>query len=119
MPQNYPGVVTLAISGSARIYLYKGVIDMRKGFEGLQAMLEESVSNDLATGSYFVFINRRRDRMKVLYWDGDGLVIWYKRLEKGTFSWKEIDKSQLNRRDFFMLLEGITPRRLQSRYKIA
>jgi transposase len=57
--------------------------------------------------------------MKVLYWDGDGLVIWYKRLEKGRFSKKKTDNPIMNRREFLMLLEGITPKRLQARYNIS
>ena len=56
--------------------------------------------------------------MKVMYWDGDGLVIWYKRLEKGKFTSRNLEKTLINRREFFMLLEGITPKRLQIRYNI-
>ena len=55
--------------------------------------------------------------MKVFFWDKDGLVIWFKRLEKGTFTWKWGDKSRIDRRTFFMLLEGVIPKRLQARYK--
>jgi transposase len=56
--------------------------------------------------------------MKVLFWDGDGFVIWYKRLEKGTFSCKWGSEATLDRRAFLMLLEGITPKRLQSRFSL-
>ena len=57
--------------------------------------------------------------MKVLYWDGDGLVIWYKRLEKGNFAGKNYRTASINRREFFMLLEGVTPHKIQARYSIS
>jgi transposase len=56
--------------------------------------------------------------MKVLYWDTDGLAIWFKRLEKGSFSKKEKDQDQITRREFLMLLEGVTPKRLQPRFSL-
>lgn len=57
--------------------------------------------------------------MKVLFWDKDGLVIWFKRLEKGTFAWKWENENRIDRRDFLMLLEGIIPKRVQMRYSIS
>ena len=69
------------------------------------------------SGAYFVFVNRVKDRMKVLYWDNDGFAIWWKRLEKGTFRLLGIDRSLIDRKEFFMLLEGITPQRIQKRFK--
>jgi transposase len=107
----------LSMTGSSRIFLCQQATDLRKGFEGLSAILEGSFSVDLTSGAYFVFVNRRKDRMKILYWDGDGLAIWYKRLEKGTFSPKSKVDPALTRREFFMLLEGIEPKRLKCRYK--
>jgi transposase len=108
----------LAIAGNARIFLHRSSIDLRKGFEGLCTSVQSVFSEEPTSGAYFVFLNRRRDRMKVLYWDADGFAIWYKRLEKGSFSKQSSDKISLDRRDFFMLLEGITPKRVQIRYKI-
>lgn len=71
----------LAISGNARIFLFQNPVDMRKGIERLSVLVEESCAGELITGAYFVFINRVKDRMKVLYWDNDGFAIWWKRLE--------------------------------------
>jgi transposase len=56
--------------------------------------------------------------MKVLYWDGDGIAIWFKRLEQGTFAKRNFDQSTLQRREFLMLLEGVVPRRFQKRFKV-
>lgn len=89
---------------------------MRKSFEGLSAAIEQEFSVSITSGAFFVFLNRRKNRMKILYWDGDGLAIWYKRLEKGRFSTKTAEKPCMNRREFFLLLEGITPKRLNLRY---
>jgi len=108
----------LAFKGNARFFLHQEPIDLRKGFEGLTLVVEGIFEQEVAGGAYFIFINRRRDRMKVLYWDGDGLAIWYKRLEKGTFSKKKMDKVLIERREFLMLLEGVTPHRFQKRFRV-
>jgi len=108
----------LALPGNARIFLHQHAMDLRKGFEGLCLMVEKLFSQPPTSGAYFVFLNRRRNRMKVLYWDVDGLVIWYKRLEKGSFSRCTTESIPMDRRTFFMMLEGIIPRRLQKRFKI-
>jgi transposase len=104
---------------NARIFLHQQATDMRKSFEGLCAQVEQSFSVEITSGSYFVFLNQRRDRIKVLYWDIDGLAIWYKRLEKGTFSRKEIQQTAISRKELLMLLEGISPKRIQPRYKLS
>lgn len=109
----------LAISSTARIFFFQSPIDMRKGVEALSAIIEQQLfAGDLLTGAYFVFVNRSKNRMKVLYWDRDGFAIWWKRLEKGTFRLLGIDRALIDRREFFMLLEGITPHRLQKRFQI-
>lgn len=107
----------LAFPGKARLFLYQEPTDMRNGFEGLSAIVNTVFHGELMSGAYFVFLNRPRNIMKVLYWDSDGLAIWNKRLEKGHFAKRQHQDVVLERREFFMLLEGITPRRLQKRYK--
>ncbi len=109
----------IAIPGNVRIFLYQDYVDMRKGFEGLSALAEKVCHQGLFTGALFVFVNRCGDRMKVLYWDHDGLVIWNKRLEHGTFARTEQTKILLTRREFIMLLEGIKPKRLNRRWNIS
>ena len=89
---------------------------MRKSFDGLCALTHQVLREDPLNGALFVFRNRRRDRVKLLYWDGDGLAIWYKRLEKGTFvfptqakdeSEEAPAKLQVRARDLMLLLEGV------------
>jgi len=92
---------------------------MRKGIESLSFLVEHSFAGELMTGAYFVFINRVKDKMKILYWDNDGFAIWWKRLEKGSFRLLGIDRALIDRKEFFMLLEGITPHKIQRRFKTA
>jgi transposase len=75
----------IAASVQTKVYLARAATDMRKGFPGLIALTETVLRQDPASGHWFVFINRRRDLIKILYWDGSGFCIWNKRLERGRF----------------------------------
>lgn len=75
----------LSLSSTTRVFLATGPTDMRKGFDGLFALVENVIREDPFSGHLFVFRNRRRDRLKVLWWDRDGLAIFYKRLESGSY----------------------------------
>ncbi len=101
----------LSLPSALKIFLCLLPTDMRRGFDGLMRMTEEHLRQNVLNGGLFVFVNRRRDRVKLLYWDGDGLAIWYKRLEKGTF---ELPRPQddttsvsLSATELAMLLGGI------------
>jgi transposase len=83
----------------------------------LSSIVIIAFEGELTSGAYFIFQNRQRNLIKGLYWDSDGLAMWEKRLEQGHFAKRSQDNVLLERREFFMLLEGITPRRLQKRYK--
>lgn len=107
----------IAIHPGARLFLYGNAVDMRKSFEGLSALVESAFPGELLQG-WFIFLNRSRDRTKILYWDEDGFVIWYKRLEKGSFLRSVEGSRTLNRRDFFLLLEGVTPKKMQKRFSV-
>lgn len=105
--------------GSHSIRLYGAPADMRRSFDGLSAMVESSFPGELLKGGLFVFVNRRKTLMKVLYWHEDGLALWAKRLEKGTFRVLWDGMAELSRREFAMLLEGIVPRRMNQRFSLS
>lgn len=67
------------------IWLLATPTDMRKSFDGLLALAQDHCQRNVLDGGLFLFVNKRRDRVKLLWWDDDGLAIWYKRLEQGTF----------------------------------
>jgi len=107
-----------ALLTARRIYLYRGVCDMRKSFDGLCGIVRTELGANPLSGSLFVFVNRRRSMVKLLYWDRDGLALWFKRLEQGRFSLpgRCADDGSIERRDLAMLLEGIVPKRVEKRY---
>ena len=110
----------LSFSGSLRVLVALDPCDMRAGFNTLQALVAEKLREDVKSGALFVFSNRRHNRLKVLYWDGTGLWLLMKRLEKGTFSWpraSQIDgvKLRLAPEAFAMLSDGIDLRGAQLR----
>lgn len=108
----------LALTAATRIYLYRGPCDMRKSFDGLCGLIRSELGADPLCGSLFVFCNRRRNMVKVLYWDTDGFVIYYKRLEKGLFRPPSILSANglISRRELSMLLEGVVPKKMDKRY---
>ena len=108
----------LAISSNTRFFFYQHAVSMHKGFEGLSAIIEEAFPQELFTGAFFIFLNRKKDHMKILCWDSDGLAIWYKRLEKGAFASSNISENKMTRKEFLMLLEGITPKKIQTRFSL-
>ncbi len=75
----------ITLPPAVKIHVCVAPTDMRKGFDGLCGLAEHVLEQDPLSGHLFVFRNRARDRLKVLYWDNDGLAIWYKRLERGRF----------------------------------
>lgn len=96
------------ISSSVRIFLYREATDMRKSFDGLCALTREILLQEPCNGSLFVFRNRRKNRVKILYCDRSGMAIWYKRLEQGTFSWPlHHAVVEMNAADLMLILEGI------------
>jgi transposase len=106
----------LSFAGSVRVFLAVEPCDMRKGFEGLHGLvgerLREDVREDVRGGALFVFTNKKRTRLKVLYFDGTGLWLMTKRLEEGTFAWPKMEeigsaKLALRPEAFAMHTDGI------------
>jgi transposase len=94
---------------TVRIFLAIPPADMRRGFDGLSALTTQVIGQDPLSGHLFVFRNRRGDRLKILYWDRDGLAIWAKRLERGVFRFPapQGDRIEVTPAEMAAILEGI------------
>lgn len=106
----------LSLSLPGRVFLCTVPTDMRKSFDSLAALVQQQLGQDPLSGDLFVFRGKRGDRLKLLYWDQDGLAIWYKRLEQGTFALPAVDGQRvqvgahglvLRPAELAMLLDGI------------
>ena len=111
----------LSFSPAVRVFLCIQPVDMRKSFDGLSGLATDVIMQDPLSGHLFVYRNKNGDKLKVLYWGGDGLCLWYKRLEKGTFELPQADGAalEITSTQLAMLIEGISlssPRR--KRYKL-
>jgi transposase len=99
------------LPASVRVYLATAPCDMRRGFDGLHALVNAVLELDAFAGHLFVFANRRRDRIKILYWDRDGFAVWAKRLEEGTFAMPFSESGEVRReitaQELGALLSGI------------
>ena len=96
---------------ATRIYLAAGATDMRKGFEGLYGLVRDQLQLEPLSGHIFIFSNAQRNRLKLLFWDGSGLWVCAKRLEKGRFGWPQAEAGQskvvLSQEELALLLGGI------------
>jgi len=103
----------LSLPPAVRIFVSREPVDMRKGFDSLAQLVRSHLAGDPLSGHLFVFRSRRGDRLKVLYWDSDGLCLFYKRLELGTFALPTLGTNvgehglEIRAGDFALLLEGI------------
>jgi len=95
-------------AATARIFLKRGATDMRKGFDGLSGLVYEAFGREPTDGSLFVFVSRRRDMIKALYWDRDGFALWSKRLERGRFAVSAEGSPEIGRAELALILEGVT-----------
>ena len=103
----------IELPGGTRIWLVAGVSDMRRGMDGLAALVQTALSENPFNGHVFVFRGRRGDLIKVLWWSGDGLCLFAKRMERGRFVWPQATSGSvcLSRAQMSMLMEGIDWRR--------
>ena len=99
----------IGLPAGTRVRLAAGLTDMRRGFDGLAALVQGALTQDPFSGHVFVFRGRRGDIVKVLWWDGQGMCLFAKRLEKGRFIWPQADSGSvaLSPAQLSMLLEGI------------
>jgi len=100
----------LGLSANLRYYLCCSSIDIRNGFDGLAGIVRNHLKKDPISGDVFIFLNKTRTHIKLLYWDGDGFALFYKRLERGRFACtahNELSK-QIKREELLMLLEGLS-----------
>ena len=103
----------IALPPQIRVFLYRLPTDMRKSFNGLVALTESALKQDPLSGSFFVFVNRRRDRIKILYWGQTGFCIWYQQLQKGTYqlpaadALEELETIEVTRSQLSLILDGI------------
>ena len=103
----------ITLPAQTHIWIAAGVTDLRRGFDGLSALVQTKLEQSPFSGHVFVFRGRRGDLIKVLWWDGDGLCLFAKRLERGRFVWPQATEGSvaLTRAQLSMLLEGIDWRR--------
>jgi transposase len=102
-----------------RIFLHTPATDLRKGFDALSGLVTTTFAQDPTSGHLFLFVNRRRHRIKILYWDRDGLAIWYKRLETGSFQLPALDRDtvsvEMSSTQLALILSGIDLRSARQR----
>ena len=102
----------LSLSPATRIFIALEPIDLRKSFNGLYAAVQAVLVQDVLSGHLFLFTNRRRTRVKAIYWDGTGLVLYAKRLERGRFGWPDGEGASrcLRPEELTLLLHGLEGR---------
>ena len=108
------------LPSATRIYLAVGRIDMRKAINGLSILVQDELELDPLSGHLFAFCNRRRNMIKILYWDRNGFCLWHKRLEKHFINWPESRDQflHLNARELNWLLEGLDIGRVDGHEKL-
>ena len=96
-------------TGAERVFIACGYTDLRRGIDGLASLVQSQFQLDPFTNTLFLFCGRRRDRIKALYWEGNGFVLLYKRLESGSFQWprSEAEARELTAQQYRWLMEGL------------
>ena len=107
------------LSSSNKFHLYSEPTDMRRSFDGLSGIIQNNLESNPCNGDVFIFINKRRDKIKLLHWQGISFTLYYKRLEKGTFELPEYDLSigsiTLSYTQLVMIIDGLTIKNIQKR----
>jgi len=107
----------IGFDAHTRVYLALGATDMRKQIDGLAALVEDTLEADPLSSHLFVFCNRARDKIKILFWHNNGFWLWYRRVEQQRFWWPKAAQSkplELSMRELSWLLEGLDPSRVEA-----
>jgi len=106
----------IGLGRQTRVYLALGATDMRKSIDGLSILVSDYLDHDPFSGHVFAFCNRRRNLVKVLYWDRNGFCLWCKRLEQDRFVWpvEKDEVKQVDMRRFSWLLDGLSMEQKQA-----
>lgn len=109
----------LHLSASVRYYFYTQAVDMRKGFDSLSGLIQQHMQLNVLNGGIFIFINKKRNQVKLLLWEGDGLSFYYKRLERGTYECPQTEGYNLSATQLQLILQGIQLKsiKMKNRYQ--
>jgi transposase len=111
----------IGLPATVRVFVAVAATDLRKGYDGLAQLAREAIQEDPLSGHLFVFANRKRNRIKLIYWDRDGFAIWMKRLEKGTYRWPSptADRVEWTAAELAAVLGGIDLKATRKRPRFA
>ena len=109
----------IPVTGTTRVFLYRGHTDMRRSFDGLSGLVQNNLECNPCNGDVYIFVNKGRDKIKLLHWQGVSFTLYYKRLEKGTFEIPEYDKSvgsiTLSYAQIVMIVDGLSIKNIHRR----
>jgi len=109
----------LGLTAAHKFYYYSGVTDLRKGFDGLCGLVRGEMAGNPLDGSVYIFVNRKRDKMKILVWEPSGFLMYYKRLERGTFELPKTNvrsnKLELSWQTLMLMIQGISLQKIKQR----
>ena len=113
----------LHLHSSTTYYWYNGITDMRKGFDALSGIVQQHMQSNVLQGGVYIFVNRKRNQIKLLSWEGDGLAIWYKRLEKGVYELPDIapenNSATIDALQLQLILQGIVLKSVQKKIRFS
>ena len=110
----------LNLGDTAEVFLIPGITDMRKGIDRLSILVSEKTKANVFSGAYFLFCNRHRDTIKILYWDRNGFCLWQKRLDKEKFWWpkNEDDVKRMEAQEIRWIIDGLDPTKITGHKKL-